>query len=44
MPLPPFQAALDEHRDTIARFLVAWVGPQEAVDAHQESLIAGLGA
>src|SRR3954467_9877244 len=44
MPLPPFQATLDEHRDTIARFLVAWVGPQEAEDALQETLIAALRA
>jgi len=44
MPLPPFQAALDEHRDTIARFLVAWVGSQEAEDALQETLIAALRA
>jgi RNA polymerase sigma factor (sigma-70 family) len=44
MPLPPFQATLDEHRDAIARFLVAWVGPQEAEDALQETLISALRA
>ena len=44
MPLPPFQAVLDEHRDTVARFLVAWVGPQEAEDALQETLISALRA
>jgi RNA polymerase sigma factor (sigma-70 family) len=44
MPLPPFQVALDEHRDTVARFLVAWVGPQEAEDALQETLISALRA
>jgi RNA polymerase sigma factor (sigma-70 family) len=44
MPLPPFQAALDEHRDSVARFLVASVGPQEADDCLQETLIAALGA
>src|SRR3954447_12090107 len=44
MPLPPFQAVLDEHRDTIARFLVAWVGSQEAEDALQETLISALRA
>ena len=44
MPLPPFQAALDEHRDAVARFLVASVGPQEADDCLQETLIAALGA
>jgi RNA polymerase sigma factor (sigma-70 family) len=42
--LPPFQAVLDEHRDTVARFLVAWVGPQEAEDALQETLISALRA
>jgi RNA polymerase sigma factor (sigma-70 family) len=44
MPLPPFQVALDEHRETVARFLVAWVGPQEAEDALQETLISALRA
>jgi RNA polymerase sigma factor (sigma-70 family) len=44
MPLPPFQAVLDEHRDTVARFLVAWVGPQDAEDALQETLISALRA
>jgi RNA polymerase sigma factor (sigma-70 family) len=44
MPLPPFQAALDEHRDSVARFLVASVGPQDADDVLQETLIAALGA
>jgi RNA polymerase sigma factor (sigma-70 family) len=44
MPLPPFQAVLDEHRDTVARFLMAWVGPQEAEDALQETLISALRA
>ena len=44
MPLPPFQAALDEHRDAVARFLVASVGPQEADDCLQETLIAALRA
>ena len=44
MPLPPFQAALDEHGDTVARFLVAWVGPQEAEDALQETMISALRA
>jgi RNA polymerase sigma factor (sigma-70 family) len=44
MPLPPFQATLDEHRDTVARFLVAWVGPQDAEDALQETLISALRA
>ncbi|MEA2426520.1 MAG: hypothetical protein QOF37_148 [Thermoleophilaceae bacterium] len=44
MPLPPFQATLDDHRDSVARFLTAWVGPQEAEDALQETLISALRA
>ena len=44
MPLPPFQAALDEHRDSVARFLVASVGRQEADDCLQETLLAALRA
>jgi RNA polymerase sigma factor (sigma-70 family) len=42
--LPPFQAFLDEHAVPIHRFLVALVGPQEAEDALQETLIAALRA
>src|SRR3954454_24141891 len=44
MPLPPFQAALDEHRDAVARFLVASVGRQEADDCLQETLLSALRA
>src|SRR3954449_10442367 len=44
MSLPPFQLALDEHRDSLARFLAATVGPQEADDCLQETLIAALRA
>jgi RNA polymerase sigma factor (sigma-70 family) len=44
MALPPFQTALDEHRDALARFLVATVGPHEADDCLQETLIAALRA
>src|SRR5919112_2434635 len=44
MPLPPFQATLDEHRDAVARFLVASVGRQEADDCLQETLISALRA
>jgi RNA polymerase sigma factor (sigma-70 family) len=44
MPLPPFQHAMDEHRDALARFLAATVGPQEADDCLQETLIAALRA
>lgn len=44
MALPPFQIALDEHRDAVARFLVATVGPQEAEDCLQETLISAMRA
>jgi DNA-directed RNA polymerase specialized sigma24 family protein len=44
MALPPFQLALDHHRDSLARFLVATVGPHEADDCLQETLIAALRA
>src|SRR5215208_2740626 len=44
MSLPPFQVALDEHRDAVARFLVATVGRQEADDALQETLLSALRA
>jgi RNA polymerase sigma factor (sigma-70 family) len=44
MPLPPFQLAVDEHRHSLARFLAATVGPQEADDCLQETLIAALRA
>ena len=44
MTLPPFQVFLDEHAEAVHRFLVALVGPQEAEDALQETLIAALRA
>jgi DNA-directed RNA polymerase specialized sigma24 family protein len=44
MPLPPFQATLDEHRDAVARFLVATVGRQEADDCLQETMLSALRA
>jgi RNA polymerase sigma factor (sigma-70 family) len=44
MPLPPFQATLDEHRHAVARFLVASVGPQEADDCLQETMLSALKA
>ena len=44
MSLPPFQSFLDEHRDTVFRFLVAMVGPDDAEDAFQETFIAALRA
>jgi len=42
--LPPFQIALDEHRDSLARFIAAAVGPSDADDILQETLIAALRA
>ena len=44
MALPPFQTALDQHRHELGRFLVAIVGPDEAEDCLQETLIAALRA
>jgi RNA polymerase sigma factor (sigma-70 family) len=44
MALPPFQLALDQHRESLARFIAATVGPQEADDCLQETLIAALRA
>jgi RNA polymerase sigma factor (sigma-70 family) len=35
---------LDEHRENVYRFLVASVGPQEAEDCFQETLLAALRA
>ena len=42
--LPPFQRFLDEHRDTVYRFLVVLVGRQEAEDQFQETFLAALRA
>jgi RNA polymerase sigma factor (sigma-70 family) len=44
MALPPFQTTVDQHRDSLARFLVATVGPQDADDCLQETLISALRA
>jgi RNA polymerase sigma factor (sigma-70 family) len=44
MALPPFQLAVDEHRAQLARFLAATVGPDDAQDCLQETLIAALRA
>src|SRR4051794_36186841 len=44
MPLPPFQLAVDQHRDQLARFLAATVGPDDAEDCLQETLISALRA
>src|SRR3954469_9953804 len=42
--LPPFQLALDQHRDSLARFIAATAGPSDAEDILQETLIAALRA
>ena len=42
--LPPFQALVDEHRDDVYRFLAASLGPEEADDCLQETLVAALRA
>jgi RNA polymerase sigma factor (sigma-70 family) len=42
MALPPFQLALDQNRDALARFLAATVGPHDADDVLQETLISAL--
>ena len=44
MALPPFQTVMDEHRHSLARFLAATVGPADAEDCLQETLIAALRA
>ncbi|MGH9187252.1 MAG: RNA polymerase sigma factor [Acidimicrobiales bacterium] len=44
MSLPPFQSVLDEHRQPLWRFLVAAVGPHDAADCFQETMIAALRA
>jgi RNA polymerase sigma factor (sigma-70 family) len=42
--LPPFQAFLEEHRETVFRFLVAMVGREDAEDVFQETFISALRA
>jgi RNA polymerase sigma factor (sigma-70 family) len=42
MPLPPFQALLDAQGPPLRRFLVAAVGPHDAADCYQETVIAAL--
>ena len=44
MAIPPFQTFLDSERDTVFRFLVATVGPDEAEDCFQETFISALRA
>jgi RNA polymerase sigma factor (sigma-70 family) len=42
--LPPFQALIDAHAEEIHRFLVASIGPTEADDCLQETLLSALRA
>jgi RNA polymerase sigma factor (sigma-70 family) len=42
--LPPFQALLEAHRTDLYRFLVASVGPTDADDCFQETVISALRA
>ena len=44
MSLPPFQALLEAHRGDVYRFLVASVGPSDADDCFQETVISALRA
>ena len=41
---PPFQRLLDDHAETVLRFLAASVGPVDADDCFQETVIAALRA
>jgi RNA polymerase sigma factor (sigma-70 family) len=42
--VPPFQTFLDQHRETVYRFLLFSVGPDEAADCAQETFLAALRA
>jgi RNA polymerase sigma factor (sigma-70 family) len=42
--LPPFQTLLDEHADTVLRYLRAAVGTNEAEDCFQETFLSALRA
>ena len=44
MKQPPFQRLLDEHAESVLRFCVASVGPVDADDCFQETVIAALRA
>ncbi|HYX87076.1 MAG TPA: RNA polymerase sigma factor [Gaiellales bacterium] len=44
MRLPPFQALVDRHGREIHRYLVARVGPVDAEDCWQETMLAALRA
>jgi RNA polymerase sigma factor (sigma-70 family) len=42
--LPPFQALVDAHREPLWRFLTASVGPHDAGDCFQETMLSALRA
>ena len=42
MALPPFQSVLQDHAAAVHRLLMATVGPNEAEDCFQETLLAAL--
>ena len=44
MTLPPFQVLLDRHGPEVHRFLRAAVGPHDAADCFQETVVAALRA
>lgn len=44
MSLPPFQSLVDEHGDGVRRFLVSMVGPHDAADCWQETMLSALTA
>ena len=44
MPRPPFQRLLDEHAAALLRFCVGSVGPTDADDVFQETVVAALRA
>jgi RNA polymerase sigma factor (sigma-70 family) len=44
MHLPPFQRLLDDHADSLLRFLSAMVGRNDADDCFQETVLSALAA
>ena len=44
MSLPPFQTLIDQHRDEVYRLALSSVGPVDADDCFQETLLAALRA
>ena len=44
MPLPPFQELVDDHGPALYRFLYFSVGPNEAGDCYQDTMVSALRA